>query len=417
MKQDTSELTETTEYNCPVALNYAVTIVEYTLDPSSNNADCKTQVLATIGTNARKDLYQRAVIEESIAYNGISWSTLFSNHSGLKTIVQDQLAVTAPMSSTGAKFTTKVKCVSNEITGLAPIYPLRMIRTTSGYFDYNLFPGQSLYLNNIELEGLNAQYYPYYGFVEKEGYWILVDKDGKELKESAVATLEKDPVTGYTSLTGGTEAGTVYIKYMINEDVYSTSERPDYFTKNEDLTSTAVIKVIVAPEYTESDYFYDSVNWALENGIAKGTSEYAFSPYDSCTRAQMVTFLWRAAGSPEPQSQETSFSDVDASAYYGKAVLWAEENGITQGADTGRFYPNRKVSRGQAVTFLSRAKKAQPTEIQLPFTDVSPDSYYCDSVKWALAEGITEGTTETTFSPDADCTRAQIVTFLFRAMA
>lgn len=204
---------------------------------------------------------------------------------------------------------------------------------------------------------------------------------------------------------------------MINEDVYSTSDRPNEFTKNEDLTSTAVIKVVVEPEYTESDYFYNSVNWALENGIAKGTSEYAFSPYDSCTRAQMVTFLWRAAGSPEPQSQETSFSDVDASAYYGKAVLWAEENGITRGADAGRFYPDRKVSRGQAVTFLSRAQEAQPTEIQLPFTDVSPDSYYCDSVKWALAEGITEGTTETTFSPDADCTRAQIVTFLFRALA
>ena len=163
------------------------------------------------------------------------------------------------------------------------------------------------------------------------------------------------------------------------------------------------------------DYFYDAVLWALEKGITTGTSETTFSPNEPCTRGQIVTFLWRAAGSPEPKSA-ASFSDVAADAYYAKAVAWAVENGITSGTGDGKFSPDATCTRAQAVTFLSRALKGTAAAGSA-FSDVAANSYYAEAVAWAVANDITKGTSATTFSPDADCTRGQIVTFLFRAMA
>ena len=160
-------------------------------------------------------------------------------------------------------------------------------------------------------------------------------------------------------------------------------------------------------------YFYEAVKWAVDKGITNGLSDTMFGPYESCTRAQIVTFLWRAAGSPEPKTV-SSFTDVPANAYYAKAVAWAVENGITNGMTETTFAPDATCTRGQSVTFLYRALKGTASG-SANFTDVKSDAFYADAINWAVANNVTNGTSNTTFSPNADCTRAEIVTFLYRA--
>ena len=160
-------------------------------------------------------------------------------------------------------------------------------------------------------------------------------------------------------------------------------------------------------------YFYEAVKWAVDKGITNGLSDTMFGPYESCTRAQIVTFLWRAAGSPEPKTA-SSFTDVPANAYYAKAVAWAVENGITNGMTETTFAPDATCTRGQSVTFLYRALKGTASG-SANFTDVKSDAFYADAINWAVANNVTNGTSNTTFSPNADCTRAEIVTFLYRA--
>ena len=163
-------------------------------------------------------------------------------------------------------------------------------------------------------------------------------------------------------------------------------------------------------------YYRDAVLWAAENGITGGTDAMHFSPNATCTRAQAVTFLWRAAGSPAPKSGVMPFTDVAAGAYYYDAVLWAAENGITGGTTATTFGPNATCSRAQIVTFLWRSQKCPAADTVNPFADVAADSYYANAVLWAAENGITGGTTATTFTPNNNCTRAQIVTFLYRCM-
>lgn len=160
-------------------------------------------------------------------------------------------------------------------------------------------------------------------------------------------------------------------------------------------------------------YFADAVKWAVDKGVTNGLSDTMFGPYASCTRAQIVTFLWRAAGSPEPKTA-SSFTDVPVSTYYAKAVAWAVENGITNGMTETTFAPNAACTRGQSVTFLHRAL-GKKVESSASFTDVKSDAFYADAINWAVANNVTNGTSATTFSPYASCTRAQIVTFLYRA--
>lgn len=162
------------------------------------------------------------------------------------------------------------------------------------------------------------------------------------------------------------------------------------------------------------DYFYDAVKWAAENGIASGTGRYTFSPNAVCTRAQTVTFLWRAAGSPLPRYRVCPFTDVQPSDYYYNAVLWAVEQGITTGLNANTFGPDVTVTRGQVATFLYRAASAAKPSTFNPFTDVKTTAYNYGAILWAYDNRITTGTSDTTFSPDAYCTRAQIVTFLYR---
>ena len=161
-------------------------------------------------------------------------------------------------------------------------------------------------------------------------------------------------------------------------------------------------------------YFDGAVTWASDKGITTGTDAAHFSPDALCTRGQIVTFLWRAAGSPMPKSPVNPFTDVTSSDYYYYAVLWAVENGVTKGTSTTAFSPDATCTRGQAVTFLCRAVGSENAAGSSRFVDVPNDAFYAGSVNWAVANGVTKGTSETTFSPNASCTRAEIVTFLYR---
>ena len=161
-------------------------------------------------------------------------------------------------------------------------------------------------------------------------------------------------------------------------------------------------------------YFADAVKWAVDKGVTNGLSDTMFGPYESCTRAQIVTFLWRVAGSPEPKGTAAGMTDVVSGSYYEKAVAWAIENGITTGTTTSTFSPDATCTRGQSVTFLYRALKGTASG-SANFTDVKSDAFYADAINWAVANNVTNGTSNTTFSPNADCTRAEIVTFLYRA--
>ena len=230
------------------------------------------------------------------------------------------------------------------------------------------------------------------------------------------------PSPTFTGLTSGTTY-TFYVRYAATDN-YNASPASDavkFTTRRHSSPSTPVTP---DPEPTPDDsskfadvpanaYFADAVKWAVDKGITNGLSDTMFGPYESCTRAQIVTFLWRAAGSPEPKTA-VSFADVPAGSYYAKAVAWAIENGITNGMTETTFAPNATCTRGQSVTFLHRVLKGTASG-STNFTDVKSDAFYADAINWAVANNVTNGTSNTTFSPNADCTRAEIVTFLYRA--
>ena len=182
-----------------------------------------------------------------------------------------------------------------------------------------------------------------------------------------------------------------------------------------EVNATFVKEVETSPfsDVSTSAYYYEAVKWAQEKGITGGIGNGLFGPNQPCTRAQIVTFLWRAAGSPEPKSM-SSFSDVSADSYYAKAVAWAVENGITTGTGDGKFSPDATCTRAQSVTFLFRAI-GKLVDSKAEFSDVLTDSYYANAVAWAVENGVTNGIGDGLFGPDNSCTRAQIVTFLFRA--
>ena len=179
---------------------------------------------------------------------------------------------------------------------------------------------------------------------------------------------------------------------------------------------TAFYPVTASPfsDVAEGAYYYDAVLWAVDKGVTKGTSATTFSPDLNCTRAQAVTFLWRTIGSPEPVSKTCPFTDVKPDSDYYKAILWATDKGITEGTSATTFSPDLTVTRAQTVTLLWRAAGKPAQTATQPFTDVKSGAYYESAVLWAVARGITEGTSATTFTPANGCTRAQIVTFLYR---
>ena len=169
-------------------------------------------------------------------------------------------------------------------------------------------------------------------------------------------------------------------------------------------------------DVNETHFYHDSVLWALENGITNGVDATHFGATSECNRAQVVTFLWRAAGSPAPLSDENPFTDVPAGTYYTDAVLWAVENGITNGLTADTFGPTATCNRAQVVTFLWRAAGSRNSGLtENPFADVAAGSWFEQPVLWALENGVTTGASATTFNPNGQCLRAQVVTFLYRA--
>ena len=195
------------------------------------------------------------------------------------------------------------------------------------------------------------------------------------------------------------------------EEPYAVDQSGKYYAPDDGTPRVNFTDVL------ESAYFYEPVLWAVENGVTSGTSATKFSPYEGCTRGQVVTFLWRAAGCPEPESSYNPFSDVPSNAYYHDAVLWAAKEGITTGTSRTRFEPNATVTRAQTVTFLWRWAGSPEPGSAGSFRDVPYRAYYADAVAWAVEYGITNGTAPGLFSPAQTCTRAQIVTFLYRDLA
>ncbi|MBO4830840.1 MAG: S-layer homology domain-containing protein, partial [Oscillospiraceae bacterium] len=210
----------------------------------------------------------------------------------------------------------------------------------------------------------------------------VTDKNGNKVK----VTKHEDGTFSFTEPVGGATVRTDFLKEMGNPFV----------------------------DVHEEDYFYDPVIWAVEKGITEGTDKTHFSPEDPCTRGHVVTFLWRAAGCPEPTMKQCPFVDVDENAYYYKAVLWAYENGITNGVDGSHFAPDETSTRGESLTFLYRTMGVK-TKGSNPFKDVKSEDYYYDAVVWGYAESVTNGTAKDSFSPGADCQREHLITFLYRA--
>ena len=240
----------------------------------------------------------------------------------------------------------------------------------------------------------------------------LVDGDTLTTAPTLTCTADGMTVGKFDIVPSGADAGNNYeITYVNGTLTVSrrhsspSSTTPDPEPTPDDSNSFSDVPA--------NAYFADAVKWAVDKGITNGLSDTMFGPYASCTRAQIVTFLWRAAGSPEPKTA-SSFTDVPANAYYAKAVAWAVENGITNGMTETTFAPNATCTRGQSVTFLHRALKGTASG-SANFTDVKSDAFYADAINWAVANNVTNGTSNTTFSPNADCTRAEIVTFLYRA--
>ena len=285
-----------------------------------------------------------------------------------------------------------------------------------------------------------------------------VDKMAKAI-EDAIVALVKKPSSGGGSSSGGsttypvatpskTENGTVTVSPRSAEkgDSVTITVKPDSGYQLDELTvtdkngkelkltdkgngkytftmpaskveinATFVKEIETSPfsDVSTSAYYYEAVKWAQEKGITGGIGNGLFGPNQPCTRAQIVTFLWRAAGSPEPKSM-SSFSDVSADSYYAKAVAWAVENGITTGTGDGKFSPDATCTRAQSVTFLFRAI-GKLVDSKAEFSDVLTDSYYANAVAWAVENGVTNGIGDGLFGPNNSCTRAQIFTFLFRA--
>ena len=271
--------------------------------------------------------------------------------------------------------------------------------------------GNRTYTAHWRYNGGGSSSYSYYTIKAAAGSGGSISPSGSvSVREGRDQTFTITPDKGYAVANVKIDGKSIgAVKSYTFENVRRTHTIEVIFMKANGNPQTGVFVDVATGSYYE-----DAVDWAVENGITQGTDDTHFSPDGICTRAQAVTFLWRTAGSPAPRLHTMPFTDVPAGNYYYDAVLWAVENGITEGTSDTTFSPNSTCTRAQIVAFLWRSEKSPAAGTANPFADVKSDAYYADAVLWAVKENITKGTTSTTFSPDADCTRAQIVTFLWR---
>ena len=271
--------------------------------------------------------------------------------------------------------------------------------------------GNRTYTAHWRYNGGGSSSYSYYTIKAAAGAGGSISPSGSvSVREGRDQTFTITPDKGYAVANVKIDGKSIgAVKSYTFENVSRTHTIEVIFMKANGNPQTGVFVDVATGSYYE-----DAVDWAVENGITKGTDDTHFSPDGICTRAQAVTFLWRTAGSPEPKTNTMPFTDVNAGSYYYDAVLWAVENGITEGTSDTTFSPNMTCTRAQIVAFLWRSEKSPAAGTANPFADVKSAAYYADAVLWADKKDITKGTTNTTFSPDADCTRAQIVTFLWR---
>ena len=311
--------------------------------------------------------------------------------SAIEPITQDYgTAITAPADPTKSGYT---------FAGWTPEIPTTM-------------PAENLTVTaQWRYSGGGSSGYSYYTIKATAGTGGSISPSGNvSVREGRDQTFTITPDKGYAVANVKIDGKSIgAVKTYTFENVRRTHTIEVIFMKANGNPQTGVFVDVATGSYYE-----DAVDWAVENGITQGTDDTHFSPDGICTRAQAVTFLWRAAGSPKPETRAMPFTDVPAGSYYYDAVLWAVENGITKGTSDTTFSPNMTCSRAQIVAFLWRSEKSPAAGTANPFADVKSTAYYADAVLWALREDITKGTTNTTFSPDADCTRAQIVTFLWR---
>ena len=311
--------------------------------------------------------------------------------SAIEPITQDYgTAITAPEAPTKTGYT---------FAGWNPVLPAAMPAenlTVTAQWRYN---------------GGGSSGYSYYTIKATAGTGGSISPSGNvSVREGRDQTFTITPDKGYAVSNVKIDGKSIgAVKSYTFENVSRTHTIEVIFMKANGNPQTGVFVDVATGSFYE-----DAVDWAVENGITQGTDDTHFSPDGICTRAQAVTFLWRAAGSPEPETRAMPFADVPAGSYYYDAVLWAVENGITMGTSDTTFSPDATCSRAQIVAFLWRSEKSPAAGTANPFADVKSTAYYADAVLWAVKEDITKGTSNTTFSPDADCTRAQIVTFLWR---
>ena len=349
-----------------------------------------TDIVVEIGTKT----YTLTILRNSgTGGEATSYTLTFDTNGGsaIAPITQDYgTAITAPADPTKTGYT---------FAGWTPAIPTTMPAenlTVTAQWRYN---------------GGGSSGYSYYTIQAAAGTGGSISPSGNvSVREGKDQTFTITPDKGYAVANVKIDGKSIgAVKSYTFENVSRTHTIEVIFMKANGNPQTGVFVDVATGSYYE-----DAVDWAVENGITKGTDDTHFSPDGICTRAQAVTFLWRAAGSPKPETRTMPFADVPAGSYYYDAVLWAVGNGITKGTSDTTFSPNMTCTRAQIVAFLWRSEKSPAAGTANPFADVKSTAYYADAVLWAVKENITRGTTNTTFSPDADCTRSQIVTFLWR---
>ena len=349
-----------------------------------------TDIVVEIGTKT----YTLTILRNSGTGGGATSYTLtFDTNGGsaIAPITQDYgTAITAPADPTKTGYT---------FAGWTPAIPATMPAenlTVTAQWRYN---------------GGGSSGYSYYTIKATAGTGGSISPSGSvSVREGRDQTFTITPDKSYAVSNVKIDGKSIgAVKSYTFENVSRTHTIEVIFMKANGNPQTGVFVDVATGSYYE-----DAVDWAVGNGITQGTDATHFSPDGICTRAQAVTFLWRAAGSPKPETRTMPFTDIPAGSYYYDAVLWAVENGITKGTSDTTFSPNMTCTRAQIVALLWRSEKSPAAGSRNLFADVKSSAYYADAVLWAAKEDITKGTTNTTFSPNTDCTRAQIVTFLWR---